>query len=209
MELLIDSIPISPNIMRIIGQTVRRSEIESHAQDAVNLRLFTSLICPCSGGNIMGIPSPIKCPWRKNKTRNTLKDFWTEGFKLWQQKGRHSPEPIPETLYFAGQFLVRFNVVIQFSLNFAFGGIESSVLFLRLIYRSLQGLHTSVYLFHLKGQGVKKKYSRWGFCMYFPIGFLLKRDSQRGKDRVRGRPQSNLGKKWLMSLFLWTTTKIW
>ena len=50
------------NIMRFIGQTVMRitNEIESHAQDAVNLRLFTPFMCPCSGGNIMGIPSPIK-----------------------------------------------------------------------------------------------------------------------------------------------------
>ena len=31
--------------------------------------------------------------------------------------------------------------------------------------------------------------------MYFPTGFFLKGDSQRGKDRVRGRPHSNLGKK--------------
>ena len=30
--------------------------------------------------------------------------------------------------------------------------------------------------------------------MYFPTGFFLKRASQRGKDRVRGRPQSNFGK---------------
>ena len=62
--------------------------------------------------------------------------------------------------------------------------------------------------FPSEGTRSQKRYSRWDFCMYFPIGFFLKRASQRGKDRVRGRPQSNLGKKWLMSLFLWTTTKI-
>ena len=68
---------------------------------------------------------------------------------VYQKRVKLLPKPVSEILNFAAQFLVRLDVVIQLSLDFAFRRIKSSVLFFCFIYRTLQSLDTSVHFIHL------------------------------------------------------------
>ena len=68
---------------------------------------------------------------------------------VYQKRVKLLPKPVSEILNFAAQFLVRLDVVIQLSLDFAFRRIKSSVLFFCFIYRTLQSLDPCVHFIHL------------------------------------------------------------